>query len=80
MYVKVVGPVLIPIEEIATVPLPLLLGSITETLGGDLYPNPPCINLISRIPPSFPMTGIALAPTPPLPEITTRGLPSLTFC
>ena len=73
MYVRSVGVVSKPTVAAATTPLPLLLGSITVTLGALLYPNPPAISLISRTPPSSPTTGTALAPTPPPPEITTMG-------
>ena len=59
----------------ATTPLPLLFGSITLTFGGDLYPNPPAVTTMSKIPPSLPIIGTAAAPTPPDPEITTIGPP-----
>ena len=73
VYVSSVGVVSKPTVAVATTPLPLLLGSMTLTLGALLYPNPPAISLISRTPPSSPITGTALAPTPPPPEITTMG-------
>ena len=62
-----IDDVVSPRTDLATAPAAIPQSSLTSTIGGYLYPNPPDVTATAISPPSRPMMGVPFTPMPPPP-------------